>query len=106
MSYPHGMPLMTRHASPSYFSSIVIDDASHTSEDTNLVLNEMKVIHGKIKEVNGSMNVVLQSISKSRKQIMSISKHLLVSSKGCGKKIKSKKVIAISRLRLCRECGL
>ena len=43
-----------------------VDDASLTSEGTNLLVDELEMIHGKIKEMNNSHSTVLDLIGKKK----------------------------------------
>ena len=96
-----------RHSRLSQWASTVVDDASLTSEGTNLLVNEMEMIHGKIKEMDNSHSTVLDLIGKkSSKEPKSIINPTHVRSKGCGKRFKSSKEISISTSRLYRGCGL
>ena len=49
-----------RNSRLSQLASLVVDDASLTSEGTNLLVNELEMIHGKIKEMNNSHSTVLE----------------------------------------------
>ena len=86
---------------------MVVDDACLTVECTNILLNELEMVHGKIKEMNSTHSAVLESIEKiGIKEPKSINNPTHVRSKRCGKRLKSSKEIAISNSRLCRGCGL
>ncbi|KAH7546187.1 hypothetical protein FEM48_Zijuj01G0173900 [Ziziphus jujuba var. spinosa] len=101
------MSLVTRHASLSRAYSNLIDDASLTVEGTKFLLNEIELLCGKIKEMNGDGMLVPETNSKkSTQELPSISNPSHVRSKGCGKRFKSPKVMSISKSRLCRGCGL
>ncbi|KAH7524921.1 hypothetical protein FEM48_Zijuj06G0170600 [Ziziphus jujuba var. spinosa] len=53
MNDQNDMSLVTRHASLSRACSNLIDDASLTIKDTKFLLNEIELLRGKIKEMNG-----------------------------------------------------
>ncbi|KAF3438280.1 hypothetical protein FNV43_RR21041 [Rhamnella rubrinervis] len=99
--------LIMRHVQLSQLASMVIDDACLTVECSNILLNEFEMVHEKIKEMNSTHNVVMESIgNRSSKETKSISNPTHMRLKGCGKRLKSSKEIQISKSRLYQGCGL
>ena len=84
--------LIMRHARLSQLASMVVDDACLTVEYINILLNKLEMVHGKIKEMNSTHSVVLESIGKiSSKEPKSINNPTHMRSKQCGKRLKSSK---------------
>ncbi|KAF3449880.1 hypothetical protein FNV43_RR05959 [Rhamnella rubrinervis] len=99
--------LITRHAQLSQLASMVVDDACLTVEGTNVLFNELELVHRKIKEMHMKEIVVSSSIGKvSGRELKSINNPTHVRSKGCGKRLKSSKEMSILKSRFCRGCGL
>ena len=99
--------LIMRHVQLSQLASMVVDDACFTVECTNIFLNQLKMVHRKIKKMNSTHSVMLESIEKiSSKESKSTNNPTHVRSKGCGKRLKSSKEMTVSKSRLCRGCRL
>ncbi|KAH7516085.1 hypothetical protein FEM48_Zijuj10G0097400 [Ziziphus jujuba var. spinosa] len=103
----HDMSLVTRHASLSQACSTLVDDASLIVEGIKFLLNEIELLCGKIKEMNGDGILVPETNSKrSTKELSSINNPSHVRSKECGKRFKTLKKMSVSKLQLCRGYGL
>ena len=74
--------LIMRHVRLSQLASMVVDDACLTVECTNILLNELEMVHEKIKEMNSTHSALLESIGKiSSKELKSINNPTHVKSK-------------------------
>lgn len=96
--------ITTRHSRLSQLASMVVDDASFTSEGTNLLMNELEMIYGKIKEMNNSHSTVLNSIgNKSSKEPKSIINLTHFRSQGCGKRLNLQKKFQFQNLNFVED---